>query len=208
MAVIDYMTKDLITVSLDEHINEALDMMKSNHINQIPVLKDGKLAGLITREDIAAALPSSSTSLSVYEINYLISKAMISDVMEKDVATISSDAQLEDAVKIMLDRNINVVVVEDNNEVKGIVTKNDVFDAFLQIAGYDLKNSSFIRVKVAEDAKGVIAKIGEILANNGFTILNLVVIRHSVDRVIELHVEGKDLLKLNKDLTEAGFDLE
>jgi acetoin utilization protein AcuB len=208
MAVQDYMSKDLITVGLDEHINKALDLMKHHQINQIPVLHEGKLKGLITREDIATAMPSISTSLSIYEINYLISKSLVSDVMQKNVATISSQAQLEDAVKILRDQNINVLVVVDNDAVKGIVTKNDIFDAFLQIAGYDLVDSVFLRIKVVEDSKGVIARLGTVLAENDFSILNLVVIRHENDRILELHVKGQEVSKLNTALANAGFDLE
>lgn len=208
MAVQDYMSKDLITVGLDEHINKALDLMKINQINQIPVLQEGKLKGLITREDIAKAMPSISTSLSVYEINYLISKSVVSDVMQKNVATISSQSQLEDAVKILRDQNINVLVVVDNEIVKGIVTKNDIFDAFLQIAGYDLVDSVFLRIKVVNDSKGVIARLGSVLAENDFSILNLVVIRHEVERILELHVKGKEISKLNTALANSGFDLE
>ncbi|BDR57887.1 CBS domain-containing protein [Xylocopilactobacillus apicola] len=208
MAVTDYMSKDLITITPDEHINKALDIMKGHQINQIPVLKEGKLKGLITREDIAAAMPSTSTSLSVYEVSYLISKAQISDVMEKNVATISSQAQLEDAVKILRDQNINVLVVVDNEAVKGILTKNDIFDAFLQIAGYDLLDSLFLRVKVVKDDKGVIAHLGSVLAENDFSILNLVVLRHPSERVLELHVKGQDVPKLTAALTSEGFDLE
>lgn len=208
MAVADYMSKDLITLSPDDHINKALDLMKSNQINQIPVVKDSKILGLITREDVAKSMPSTSTSLSIYEINYIISKSLISEIMQKDIATIKSTAQLEDAVKILRDQNINVLMVVDNEEIKGILTKNDIFDAFLQIAGYDLKDSVFIRIKVSEDSKGLLAKLGTVLAENDFSILNLVVVRHENDKILELHIKGYDVSKLNVELANQGFNIE
>lgn len=208
MAVSDFMSQNLITVTPDAKINEVLDLMKKNKINQIPVLENKKLKGLITRRDIAAALPSQATSLSVYEVNYLISKATIADVMQTTVPTIAPKAQLEAAIKMMRDQNISVLIVADQDQVQGIITKNDIFDAFLQIAGYDLNDSIFLRIKVVKDNKGIIAKLAEILVQNDFFILNMVVVRHNQERILELHLKGSKVAELNQALVEANFQIE
>ncbi len=208
MAVSDFMSQNLITVTPDAKINEVLDLMKKNKINQIPVLENKKLIGLITRRDIAAALPSPATSLSVYEVNYLISKATIADVMQTTVPTIAPKAQLEAAIKMMRDQNISVLLVADQDQVEGIITKNDIFDAFLQIAGYDLNDSVFLRIKVVKDNKGIIAKLGEILAQNDFLILNMVVVRHNQEKILELHLKGSQVAELNQALVAANFQIE
>lgn len=208
MAVSDFMSQDLITLTPDAKINRALDLMKSRKINQIPVLEGQQLKGLITRRDIAAAMPSPATSLSVYEVNYLISKATVSDIMQTSVPTIAPQAQLEAAIKMMREQNVSVVVVSDQDQVKGIITKNDIFDAFLQIAGYDLADSTFLRIKVVKDEKGIIGKLGEVLAQNDFFILNLVVVRHDQERILELHLKGTQTSQLNEALAAANFQVE
>ncbi|MBN2902075.1 MAG: CBS domain-containing protein, partial [Enterococcus sp.] len=105
MSVSDFMTKTVVTVDSQTPIFDAVDLMKQHDIHRLPVVDDGKLVGLITEGTIAEATPSKATSLSVYEMNYLLNKTTVADIMLKKVTTIEPDALLEDAISVMRSEN-------------------------------------------------------------------------------------------------------
>ena len=92
MSVKDFMTKDLVTVTPKTKIFDAVDLMKKYDIHRLPVIDNDKLVGLITEGTIQEALPSKATSLSVHEVNYLLNKTVVADVMIKDVKNKAPDA--------------------------------------------------------------------------------------------------------------------
>ncbi|MCL5459062.1 CBS and ACT domain-containing protein [Loigolactobacillus coryniformis] len=206
MSVADFMTKKLITVRPETRINDAVDLMKNNDIHRLPVLDNGQLVGLVTEGIIQAALPSKATSLSVYEVNYLLNKTTVADVMEKDVRTIPADAVLEDAIYQMRHYKIGVLPVIDNGQLVGIITNNDIFDAFLNIAGYD-KGGTTVTIKVTHNVAGFLAKVSDALAEHNYNILTLMVTDRADVRLIELHVDTTDATGVKSALTGAGFEL-
>ncbi|MFC6171651.1 CBS and ACT domain-containing protein [Loigolactobacillus jiayinensis] len=206
MSVADYMTKKLITVRPETRINDAVDLMKENDIHRLPVLDGGQLVGLVTEGIIQAALPSKATSLSVYEVNYLLNKTTVADVMEKDVRTIPAAAVLEDAIYQMRHYKIGVLPVVDNGQLVGIITNNDIFDAFLNIAGYD-QGGTTVTIKVTQNVAGFLAKVSDALAEHNYNILTLMVTDRADIRLIELHVATTDEVGVKAALTGAGFEL-
>lgn len=206
MSVADFMTKKLITVRPKTRINDAVDLMKNHDIHRLPVLDNGQLVGLVTEGIIQAALPSKATSLSVYEVNYLLNKATVADVMEKDVRTIPADAVLEDAIYQMRHYKIGVLPVVDNGQLVGIITNNDIFDAFLNIAGYD-QGGTTVTIKVTQNVAGFLAKVSDALAEHNYNILTLMVTDRADIRLIELHVDTTDATGVKAALTGAGFEL-
>ncbi|MDT3392066.1 MAG: CBS and ACT domain-containing protein [Bacillota bacterium] len=206
MSVADFMTKKLITVRPKTRINDAVDLMKNHDIHRLPVLDNGQLVGLVTEGIIQAALPSKATSLSVYEVNYLLNKTTVADVMEKDVRTIPADAVLEDAIYQMRHYKIGVLPVVDNGQLVGIITNNDIFDAFLNIAGYD-QGGTTVTIKVTQNVAGFLAKVGDALAEHNYNILTLMVTDRADIRLIELHVDTTDATGVKAALTGAGFEL-
>lgn len=206
MSVADFMTKKLITVRPKTRINDAVDLMKNHDIHRLPVLDNGQLVGLVTEGIIQAALPSKATSLSVYEVNYLLNKTTVADVMEKDVRTIPADAVLEDAIYQMRHYKIGVLPVVDNGQLVGIITNNDIFDAFLNIAGYD-QGGTTVTIKVTQNVAGFLAKVSDALAEHNYNILTLMVTDRADIRLIELHVDTTDAAGVKAALTGAGFEL-
>lgn len=206
MSVTDFMTKKLITVRPKTRINDAVDLMKNHDIHRLPVLDNGQLVGLVTEGIIQAALPSKATSLSVYEVNYLLNKTTVADVMEKDVRTIPADAVLEDAIYQMRHYKIGVLPVVDNGQLVGIITNNDIFDAFLNIAGYD-QGGTTVTIKVTQNVAGFLAKVSDALAEHNYNILTLMVTDRADIRLIELHVDTTDATGVKAALTGAGFEL-
>lgn len=204
MSVKEFMSADLITIDPQTKIFDAVDLMKNNDIHRLPVLKDNKLVGLITEGTIQEALPSKATSLSVYEANYLLNKTTVADVMITDVKTVPPTAQLEDAIYLMRKNNIGVLPVLENENLVGIITNNDIFDAFLQISGYH-EGGTRIQVKVSEDKKGVLAELAELLAQNDYSILTVIVDRAHGEPTVEIQIQSQEPAKIKALVEEAGF---
>lgn len=206
MSVSDFMSTELITVSPETPIFDAIDLMKKHDIHRLPVLEQGKLVGLITEGIIQEAMPSKATSLSVYEVNYLLNKTTVRDVMIKKVETIAPDALLEDAISIMLSNNIGVLPVIDGEELKGIITNNDIFDAFLKITGYN-DGGTRVTIQLIEDHKGILAHIAQTLADKDFSIATIVVNRMNNQTIVEIQVESQDVTSIKQVLEDAGYTI-
>lgn len=204
MSVQDFMTKNVIAVKPETPIFDAVDLMKKNDIHRLPVLKHEKLVGLITEGIIAEAMPSQATSLSVYEANYLLNKTTVGDVMEKKVLTIAPDDLLEDAIYKMRQHNVGVLPVLAGEKLVGMITNNDIFDAFLKITGYN-EGGARITLQITEDHQGILAKITQLLADHEISILTVVVNRMELATIIEIQVSSRNTEMLRQLLTAEGF---
>lgn len=135
MLVGERMAHPVITIPPSMPINEALNLMRREHIRRAPVVKDGKLVGIVSDKDLLNASPSPATSLSIWEMNYLLSKITVRDVMTKKVLTVSEGTPIEEAARIMSDNKIGGLPVMSNGRVVGIVTETDLFKIFLELMG-------------------------------------------------------------------------
>lgn len=206
MSVSDFMATSLVTVTPETPIFDAVDLMKQHDIHRLPVLKDGHLVGLITEGIIQEAMPSKATSLSVYEVNYLLNKTTVGDVMIQEVETITPDALLEDAISLMRTKNIGVLPVLAHGELKGIITNNDIFDAFLKITGYN-NGGTRVTVEITEDHKGILANLAQVLADADFSIATIVVNRIETRTIIEIQVESQAVDAIKQVLSTAGYNV-
>ncbi|KRK47924.1 CBS domain-containing protein [Secundilactobacillus kimchicus] len=204
MTVADYMTDKVITVNPDTLVSVAVSMMKDNQIHRLPVIETGKLVGLVTAGIVEAASPSAATSLSIYEVNYIFNKMTVGEIMEKEVQTISYDAILEDGIYKMRQHDIGVLPVMDGEQVVGILTTNDILDAFLDITDYQQKDT-VVQIVIEQDSTGIIFKIGQLMADNDLNIQTLMVTRHMGEIVIEMHVDPSDQISVRAVLESAGF---
>lgn len=206
MSVKDFMTKDLVTVTPKTKIFDAVDLMKKYDIHGLPVIDNDKLVGLITEGTIQEALPSKATSLSVHEVNYLLNKTVVADVMIKDVKTVAPDAELEDGIYLMRQNRINVLPVLDDEKLVGIITNNDIFDAFLKLTGYH-EGGTHVQLKILEDKKGVLARVAKILADNDFSILTVIVDHQATATIVEIQLASKETEKIKQLLTDNGYEV-
>ncbi|WP_203648407.1 CBS and ACT domain-containing protein [Secundilactobacillus yichangensis] len=204
MSVADYMTDKVITVSPDTKVNVAVNVMKDHQIHRLPVIDGDRLVGIVTEGTVREASPSKATSLSIYEVNYLFNKMTVSDIMEKEVKTISKDAQLEDAISTMRHHDIGVLPVMDGRQVVGIITTNDILDGFLDITDYFV-DATVVQVMIEHDRTGVIYEIGKIMADNHFNIQTLMVTRNLGPIMIEMHVDKTDSAAVKQALEAAGY---
>ena len=129
------MSSPVVSVSTNTPINEALNLMRKEHIRRMPVLQDGKLVGIISDHDLLNASPSPATSLSIWEMNYLLSKITVKDVMTKNVITVSVSTPIEEAARIMADSKIGGLPVMREDQLVGIITETDLFKLFVEMMG-------------------------------------------------------------------------
>ncbi|GAX01958.1 CBS domain-containing protein [Secundilactobacillus silagei] len=206
MSVADYMTAKIITISPETKVNMAINLMKDHQIHRLPVIDGDKLVGIVTEGIIRAASPSKATSLSIYEVNYLLNKMTVADIMEKNVKTIAKDAQLEDAISMMRHHDIGVLPVMDTDQVVGIITTNDILDGFLDITDYFV-DATVVQVMIEHDRTGVIYEIGKLMADNGFNIQTLIVTRNLGSIMIEMHVDKTAGDGVKQVLEDAGYSV-
>ncbi|CAI3402973.1 CBS domain-containing protein [Enterococcus cecorum] len=206
MTVRDFMTEKLITVTPQTPIFDAIDLMKKHDIHRLPVMEDHKLVDLITQGVIQESMPSKATSLSVFELNYLINKTKVGDVMLTDVTTIEADALLEDAIKVMRTKSIGVLPVMEKNQLVGIITNNDIFDAFLKISGYE-NGGVRVTLKITKEHHGILAVIAKELADAQMNIETIVVNRLSKGIFVEIQLATKDVKKVKAVLTSDDYEL-
>ena len=135
MLVGERMAHPVITVSPEMPIVDALNMMRREHIRRMPVVKDGEMIGIVSEKDLLNASASPATSLSVWELNYLLTKITVKEVMTKDVITISEDTPIEEAARIMADNKIGGLPVVSGEHVVGIITETSLFKLLLEMLG-------------------------------------------------------------------------
>ncbi|WP_142427013.1 CBS and ACT domain-containing protein [Enterococcus durans] len=205
MSVKDFMTKELVVVDPQTKIFDAVDLMKKYEIHRLPVVENNSLIGLITEGTIQAAMPSQATSLSVFEINYLLNKTTVNDVMIRDVQTIAPNDLLEDAIYLMRKKNIGVLPVVDMREnLVGIITNNDIFDAFLKITGYT-DGGTRIQLRIEKDQRGVLAEVCQVLSSHGYNIATVVVKRNETETIIEFQISTQEVKELKEFLEAEGY---
>ena len=165
MLVGDRMSKPVITVPPEMPIIEALNMMKKDHIRRAPVVHNGKLIGIVSDKDLLNASPSQATSLSVWELNYLLSKITVKDVMTKKLLTIQETTPIEEAARVLADNKIGGMPVMRGDKVVGMITETDLFKMFLELMGAREKG---VRVTfLIEEKPGQLAAISKAVADLG-----------------------------------------
>ena len=207
MAVKDFMTRKVVYISPNTTIAHAADMMCEQKLHRLPVIENDQLVGLVTEGTIAEASPSKATSLSIYEMNYLLNKTKVGDVMIRDVVTISQFASLEDATYLMLKNKIGILPVVDNEQLYGVITDRDIFKAFLEVSGYGEEG---VRLRfVTENKVGVLEQIVRLLVEENLNISNTVNIpRKDGKVVIEVQLAGNiDTALLKKKFEEHAIEL-
>ncbi len=165
MFVGERMSHPVISVSPDTSIHDAVALFKKEHIRRAPVIQSGKMVGIISEKDLLNASPSPVTSLSVWEMNYLLSKVTVKQVMTKKVKTVDVTTPIEEAARIMADNKFGGMPVLRSGKVVGMITETDLFKIFLELMG---AREKAIRVTaVIDDKPGTLAKVTKAIADAG-----------------------------------------
>ncbi len=165
-----YMSHTPKTITPDASVAEATDRMQREHVRRYPVLDEhGRLVGIVSLDDLLRASPSAVTSLSIWEVSYLLSQVKVKSVMSKKVITVAEDTPLEEAARIMLNNKIGGLPVMRGSALVGIITESDIFRIFSEMLG---ATASGIRLSVlAPNVKGAVARIATAIWQEGGNIL-------------------------------------
>ena len=128
----DWMSANPLTIGPKTNLHDAHKLMRERHVRRLMVLEDGKLIGIVTLGDVQEAEPSSATSLSVFELHYLLAKLTIDEIMTRKVLTVRSDATVREAARLMLENDIGGLPVVDDDQLVGIITESDIFRTLVQ----------------------------------------------------------------------------
>ncbi|GAB4429580.1 MAG: CBS and ACT domain-containing protein [Chloroflexi bacterium OHK40] len=171
MVVGERMSRPVITVAPETPLHDALQLMRSERIRRAPVVAHGRLVGIVSMKDLLNASPSQATTLSVWELNYLLSKLTVEPIMTRTVHTVTEDAPIEEAARLMVDKRVGGLPVLRGGEVVGIITETDLFKLFLELMG---ARESGVRCEVrVADQPGALAQLTGAIAGAGGNMLAL-----------------------------------
>jgi acetoin utilization protein AcuB len=170
MLVRERMTKNPVTTTPDTSVTDALRLMRERKVRRLPVMDThGKLVGIVADQDLLYASPSPVSSLSVWEMNYLLAKLKVEEVMTRQVTTVAEDTPVEEAARIMVDNKIGGLPVMRGGQLAGIVTETDLFKVFLELLG---ARQPGVRVTaLIPGVKGTLAKITSAIFGAGGNIM-------------------------------------
>jgi acetoin utilization protein AcuB len=210
MKVRDRMTENPVTIDLNACVSDAFALMKEHNFRRLPVMDKGNLVGIVTLGDLNKATPSMATSLSIHELNYLLARTTIEDVLPlgQEVVTVSPDAYIETAAKIMRQHTISGLPVMEDGKLVGMVTQTDIFDAFIDILGVKTAHTR-IDCYIAE-RPGTLGDITNLFGNKGMNIINTVVFYDERKKQYKLilRVEELDCTEVLDELRKRGYQVE
>lgn len=129
----DWMTREVITITPNTTLPEAHRLMTDKKIRRLPVVENDRLVGIVTLGDVREAEPSDATSLSIWEINYLLAKLKVGKIMTRNPITIYANDTLGEAAWLMLTKKVSgLPVVDSKHRVIGIITESDIFRLVVQ----------------------------------------------------------------------------
>lgn len=210
MFVGERMSRPVIAVTPDDPINDVLAMFRREHIRRAPVINKGKLVGIVSETDLLNASPSDVSTLSIWEMNYLLSKVTVKRVMSKKVITVDVDTPIEEAARIMADNKIGGLPVMNNNRVVGMITETDLFKIFLELMGARQKATRV--TATVEDKRGELARVTKAIAAHGGNFISFGMFSgpDANSRVITFKVEGmkqEEIKSALKDVVKKFWDI-
>lgn len=208
MLVGERMTRNPVTILDTASIDDGLHVMRERKVRRLPVVDaSGQMVGIVSDKDLLHAAPSPATSLSVYELHYLLSKLSIKQVMSRPVITVASDTPLEEAARIMADNKIGGLPVMEGKALVGIITETDIFKVLVELLG---ARSAGLRLTVETPAqKGVLARLTQAIAERGGNILSVVnYAAPAADEArITIKLTGADEAAVRAAVAQAGVKL-
>lgn len=173
MFVQQRMTANPITITSSATIADASELMRANKFRRLPVVDGGKLVGLVTDRDLRAVSASPATTLSIFELNYLLAKMRIKEIMQKKVITIQLDATVEEAALLLYNNRIGgLVVVDEQGVVVGVITETDIFKCLVDVMGL-IEGKTRLTIDVT-DKIGILHEITKIFSQMGINISSMV----------------------------------
>jgi len=193
MLVKDRMTSDPVVITTDTSLKEALDLVRSEPFRHLPVLdENGKLVGIVTEKSLVYASPTSTTTLSVFEVDYILSRTKVGQIIQGPVITVGTDLPIEEAARVMVDHRIGCLPVVEDDKLVGIISDTDIFRVFVEGMG---GGHPLLRITVViPEEVGSLERITSRVAALGGNIHSLGTFwgERPQDRVIAFRLDGVD----------------
>jgi acetoin utilization protein AcuB len=208
MRIRDMMTKNPVTVDSETLVMDAQKIMKENNVRRLPVVDKGKLLGIVTKHDILEASPSPATSLSVHELNYLLSKMKVKEIMKKNPVTLTPDTPFEEALKIGQEKKIGSFPVVENAKLVGIATESDIVRFLTRALGVR-EEGSRITIEGLGGKLSDLEKIISIVNQHNTIVLSMISLPRTEkkDWMIVLRLKTSSPDPIVKDFKKAGFNV-
>jgi acetoin utilization protein AcuB len=205
MLVSEWMSPNPKTVSPKTPVMEAMQVLREGGFRRLPVVDGDKLVGIVTDRDLKDATPSKATTLSIYELNYLLTKLTVKEVMKTRVLTVGSDDPVERAALLMSEHKVSGLPVVEGQRLVGIITISDLLEAFVAVLG--LREGGY-RVTVSlPDEPGVLASVAAAAAPANIVAVVTAGVKEGQHRRVVLRVVGESADAFEKRLKEAGVDV-
>ena len=208
MRVRDMMTKNPMTIDSQTLVLDAQKIMRENNIRRLPVVEKGKLVGIITHHDLLEAAPSPATSLSVHELNYLLSKMKVKEIMKKNPVTLTPDTPFEEALRMGQEKKIGSFPVVENGKLVGIATESDIVRFLTRALGVR-EEGSRITIEGLGGKLTDLEKIISIANQHQIIILSMISLPRpeKKDWMIVLRLKTSDPDPIVRDFKKAGFNV-
>ena len=208
MRVRDFMNTNVVSVDEKTLIDDAKKIMEAHNIRRLPVMKKDKLVGLVTKHMLLEAAPSPATSLSIYELHYLLARMTVKDIMTKNPYTISPDMPAEEALQLGQEKGYGGFPVVENKRLVGMVTESDIVRMMTRVLGVKEKGK---RISIKTPNKfGNMKTIMEILDKNKTVLLSMLTLPPEAwekDWLVVLRLKSDDAGPIAMELGAAGFNV-
>lgn len=201
------MTKEVVTLKRGDSLQHAAQLVREKGLRTLPVMDGDRLVGVVTDRDIRRALPSDATSLEIREINYLLDRVKVSEIMTKKVITVPPESTIEEAAKILRDRKIGGLPVMDGGKLLGIITKTDILDILIEVMGVGEESS---RIEVVLPHKpGALAEVASIIKGHEVNIISIVTTTHSdpEKRLAVMRLKTSHIGPILESIKRGGFEV-
>ena len=206
MRVGDVMTTNVVTVDPDTLVDDAKKIMEARRIRRLPVVKRGKLVGLVTKHMLLEAAPSPATSLSIWELHYLLSRLTVKEVMVKHPLTIPPEMPAEEALQLGREKGFGAFPVTSNGTLMGIITESDIVNLMTKVLGIEEKGKR-IDIKIAREF-GNMKRVMEFLDRERSILLSYFTYHNpGGDYVMVLRLANGDAGKIAEKLGADGFEV-
>jgi len=209
MFVKDIMTMNVVNIPSNTSISDAKRIMEAHRIRRLPVVDRGKLVGIVTEHRLEAYTPSKATTLSVWEIGYLLGNTPVKDIMERNVATVTPDMTVEEVLALAQEKKVGALPVVESGRLVGIVTTNDFFYKIANpVLGIGLPGTRLEVIGKGEDK--VIEDVVSLANKEGIRIITIHVINipeaPGEKKDIVIHLDTEDTSKIAEQLKAKGYE--
>jgi acetoin utilization protein AcuB len=200
------MIRNPVTVTPDDLVVDADKLMEENRLWMLMVTEKGKLIGFLPKEDVRSAMPSPMTSLSRHELNYLLSKLTVKQLVRKELITVRPETEIEVAADLMDKNNLaGLAVVDGKNNLLGYINRSVMLEVLVEEMGLKVGGSRI--VFEVEDRTGVIAEVSEIIFKLGISIISTSTFFHNNRRMVVLRVNSDDPAPVERVLKERNYQV-